>query len=311
MNKEAKISIIGAGQVGSNTALFCLMKGCGDKVILLDVVPGVPQGKALDLNQSAIVFGARGRVQGTNNYEDTASSDIVVITAGFPRKEGMTRLDLLKKNAEVVAITAENVKKYSPGSIVILVTNPLDVMAHLFFKKSGFSRNKVMGMAGILDTARFDHYLERETNVLSDKISSIVLGVHGENMVPVVEETKVNGVDLLKIMRMDKVDQIIANTQQGGAEIIRHLKTSAAVAPAASIVKMIEAIINDKKDTCPVSVYLNGEYGYKDIFLGVPVKLGKKGVEEIIELKLSAERKLKLDKAAEEVKRGIEDLKDF
>lgn len=222
----------------------------------------------------------------------------------------MTRLDLLKKNAEVVSGTAENIKKYSPESIVILVTNPLDVMAHLFYKKSGFSKNKVMGMAGILDTARFDHYLEKETNILSDKINSIVLGVHGENMVPIVEETKVNGKDLLKIMRQDKIDQVIASTQQGGAEIIRHLKTSAAIAPAASVVKMIDAIINDKNDTYPVSVYLNGEYGYKGIFLGVPVKLGKNGVKEIIEIKLSEERKQKLDKAAEEVRTGIRDLEN-
>ncbi|MDD5772510.1 MAG: malate dehydrogenase [bacterium] len=308
MKNGVKISIIGAGQVGSNTALFCLMKECGEKIVLLDVVPGVPQGKALDLNQSAIAFGLRGRVYGTNNYEETAASDIVVVTAGFPRKEGMTRLDLLKKNAEVVSGTAENIKKYSPESIVILVTNPLDVMSYLFYKKSGFPKNKVMGMAGILDTARFDHYLEKETDTLSDKISSIVLGVHGENMVPIIEETKVDGKALTKIMRQDKIDQVTASTQQGGAEIIRHLKTSAAVAPAASVVKMIEAIINDKKDTYPVSVHLNGEYGYNDIFLGVPVKLGKNGVEKIVELKLSGERKQKLDKAAEEVKKGIEDL---
>ncbi|MFH1288933.1 MAG: malate dehydrogenase [bacterium] len=296
-----KISIIGAGHVGSNTALFCLMKGLGEKIVLLDVVPGVPQGKALDLNQSAIVFGMSGRVYGTNNYEDIFSSDIVVVTAGFPRKEGMARLDLLRKNAEVILETAQNIKKYSSGSIVILVTNPLDVMSYLFYKKSGFPKNKVMGMAGVLDTARFSYYLEKDIGVQSAQIDSIVLGIHGENMVPVAG-------DLSQIMSKENIDKIAVSTRQGGAEIIRHLKTSAAIAPAASVVKMIETIINDKKDTCPVSVYLDGEYGYSDIFLGVPVKLGKNGVEEIIELKLSEETQKKLDKAAGEVRIGIKDI---
>lgn len=299
-----KITIIGAGQVGSITALFCLMKGLGEKIVLLDVVPGVPQGKALDLNQFAIVFGMPGRVHGTNNYEDIFSSDIVVVTAGFPRKEGMTRLDLLRKNAEVISGVAENIKKYSSESIVILVTNPLDVMSYLFYKKSGFSKNKVMGMAGVLDTARFNYYLEKDMGAQPAQIDSIVLGVHGENMVPVAG-------DLSRIMSKENIDKIIESTRQGGAEIIRCLKTSAAIAPAASVVKMIEAIVNDKKDVCPASVYLEGEYGYSDIFLGVPVKLGRNGVEEIIELKLSEEIKKKLDKAAEEVRIGIKSVGEF
>lgn len=292
-----KISIIGAGQVGSITALFCLMRGLAKEIVLMDIIPNLPQGKALDLNQSAIVFGMTGRVHGTNNYRDISSSDIVVVTAGFPRKEGMTRLDLLQRNAKVVLETTENVKKYSPESIVILVTNPLDVMSWLFYKKSGLPRNRVIGMAGVLDTARLNYYLERDANIPSAEVNPIVLGVHGENMVPVVEGVKVCN-----------MDGIVASTRQGGAEIVRCLKTSASIAPAASVARMIEAITNDKKDIYPASVYLNGEYGYDDIFLGVPVRLGKNGVEKIVELKLSEEIKQGLDKAAGEVKVGIEGL---
>lgn len=292
-----KISIIGAGQVGSITALFCLMRGLAKEIVLMDIIPNLPQGKALDLNQSAIVFGMTGRVHGTNDYEDISSSDIVVVTAGFPRKEGMTRLDLLQRNAKIVLDAAENIKKYSPESIVILVTNPLDVMSWLFYKKSGFSKNRVIGMAGVLDTARFNYYLERDANIPSAEISPIVLGVHGENMVPMVEGVKVCN-----------VDGIVASTRQGGAEIVKCLKTSASIAPAASVAKMVEAIVNDKRDVYPASVYLDGEYGYRDIFLGVPVRLGRHGVEKIVELRLSEEIKQELDRAAGEVKVGIEGL---
>lgn len=286
-----KISIIGAGQVGSITALICLMRGLAKEIVLMDIIPNLPQGKALDLNQSAIVFGIPCRVCGTNNYQDISSSDIVVVTAGFPRKEGMSRLDLLQKNAKIVLDAAENIKKYSPDSIVILVTNPLDIMSWFFYKKSGFPRNRVIGMAGVLDTARFNYYLEKDSGVKSAGIDSIVLGVHGENMVHVTTE--------------ENIDRVITNTRQGGAEIVRCLKTSASIAPAASVAKMIEAIVNDKKDVYPASVYLDGEYGYRDIFLGVPVRLGRNGVEEIIELNLSEETKKRLDEAAEEVRIGI------
>ncbi|MEW6087856.1 MAG: malate dehydrogenase [bacterium] len=311
MKDGVKISIIGAGNVGASAALMCLMKNLGDEIVLLDIVPGVPQGKAMDLNQSASVFGLKGKITGTNDYEDISCSDLIVVTAGFPRKEGMTRFDLLKKNAGIVLDVAENIKKYSPGSFVILTTNPLDVMSCLFFKKSGFSKNKVIGMAGILDTARFIYYLQKAVKVPREVISTVVLGVHGENMVPVEEHTKVNEIPLTKILSHDEIEKVVFSTMQGGAEIIKNLKTSAYVAPAAAVVRMIEAILRDKNEVLPCSVYLGGEYGYKEIFLGVPVRLGKNGVEEIIKLSLSEEIRKRLDKSVEEVKNGIKELEQI
>ena len=302
--KRAKISMIGAGQIGSNLALMAAQKGLGD-VVLFDIVESMPQGKALDLYETTPVDGLNSTIIGTNDYKDIQDSDVVIITAGIPRKPGMSRDDLLSTNAKIMSSVAENVKKYAPKSFVIVISNPLDAMVYLFHKVSGFLKNQVMGMAGVLDASRFRTFISIETGVSVEDISAFVLGGHGDTMVPLPRYSYVGGVPLPDYpgMGQDKIDAMVERTRKGGGEIVALLKTgSAFYAPAASAVKMAESILKDQKRIFPTAVYCEGEYGYQDIFIGLPSLLGANGVEKIIEIKLSPEEKKALDNSAEAVK---------
>jgi malate dehydrogenase len=304
-----KVTVVGAGNVGANCALRIANKELAD-VVLVDVVEGVPQGKGLDLLESGPVEGYDVMVTGANDYEPTANSDIVVITAGFPRKPGMSRDDLLLANYEIVKNATEQAVKYSPNSILILVTNPLDAMCWVASQISKFSRNRVIGMAGVLDTARYRTFLALELGVSVENISAIVLGGHGDTMVPVPRLTTVGGIPLPELLSQERIDAIVQRTRDGGAEIVKYLKTgSAYYAPSAATVEMVESILKDKKKVLPCAALLDGEYGHTGIFVGVPVKLGSNGVEKIYELKLSAEEKAQLDKSAAAVKELIDVLK--
>lgn len=305
---SAKISIIGAGQVGGTTAHLLFLKGLGD-IVLLDVIEGIPQGKALDIAQSGVVEGCSARIIGTNNYKDTSGSDIVFITAGFPRKPGMDRLDLLKKNAQIIKEVVENIIIYSPNCIIIVMTNPVDVLTYYTWKLSGFPANRVMGQAGVLDTARYKYFISQELDVPPDSIDAIVLGGHGNTMVPLPRLTTINNRPLMELLSKEKIDNIVEKTRNGGAEIVNLLKTgSAYYAPSSSAVVMIEAILKNKKEIIPVSAYLNGQYGIKDIYIGVPAVIGRDGVEEIVELELTEEELSNLRESASQYKEGIKNL---
>ena len=296
-----KVTVIGAGNVGATCAHRLADKQLGD-VVLIDILEGVPQGKALDLLEAGPIEGYDVRVKGTNDYADTANSDVVVMTAGFPRKPGMSRDDLLKANYDVVKATIEKVARVSPEAILIIVTNPLDAMAQTALKVSGFSRNRVIGMAGVLDTARYRTFIAEALNVSVQNVQGFVLGGHGDTMVPVPRYTTVAGIPVGELMPKDKLDAIIDRTRKGGAEIVNYLKTgSAFYAPSAAAVEMVEAIFYDRKKILPCAAYLEGEYGIKGLFVGVPVKLGKNGIEEIIQIKLSAEEQAALQKSADSV----------
>ena len=300
-----KVTVVGAGNVGASCALKIAGKELAD-VVLVDVVEGVPQGKGLDLAQSGPVEGYDVTITGANDYEPTANSDVVVITAGFPRKPGMSRDDLLMKNYEIVREAAEKAAKHSPNAILIIVTNPLDAMCWTAFKVSGFSRNRVIGMAGVLDTARYRTFLGMELGVSVESIQALVLGGHGDTMVPLVRLTSVAGIPLTELLPQERIDAIVQRTRDGGAEIVKYLKTgSAYYAPAASSVEMVESILKDKKKVLPCAAYLQGEYGYDGLFVGVPVKLGSQGVEKIYEVQLTPEEKAMLDKSAGAVRELI------
>ena len=304
-----KVTVIGAGNVGANTAQKIAAKELAD-VVLVDVVEGVPQGKGLDMLESAPVEGYDVRIIGTNGYEETAGSDIVVITAGFPRKPGMSRDDLLLANYEVVKSATEQVVKGSPNAILILVTNPLDAMCWTALKVSGFPRERVIGMAGVLDTARFRTFIAEELKVSFENVTAMVLGGHGDTMVPLVRFTNVSGIPISELMDEATINRLVQRTRDGGAEIVKYLKTgSAYYAPAASATEMVESILKDKKKVLPCAVYLQGEYGIQGLFVGVPVKLGAKGIEKIYEIKLNAEEKAALAKSAAAVRELIEVLK--
>jgi malate dehydrogenase len=297
-----KITVIGAGNVGATCAHRLADKQLGD-VVLIDILEGVPQGKALDLLEAGPIEGYDVRIKGTNDYADTANSDIVVMTAGFPRKPGMSRDDLLKKNYDVVKDTIEKVAKVSPEAILIMVTNPLDAMAQTALRVSGFSKNRVIGMAGILDTARYRTFIAEALNVSVQNVQGFVLGGHGDTMVPVPRYTTVAGIPVAELMPQDKLDAIIQRTRKGGGEIVSYLKTgSAFYAPSAAAVEMVEAIFSDRKKILPCAAYLEGEYGINGLYVGVPVKLGKNGIEEIIQIKLTAEEQAALQKSADSVK---------
>ncbi len=303
-----KISIIGAGNVGSIIALQAAQKELGD-IVLLDVVEGMPQGKALDLSQMSGIFHFDAKITGSNNFADIKDSTIVVITAGVARKPGMSREDLLKINAEIIRKASENIKNYAPNAIVITVTNPLDMMTQLAFKTTGFKKNRVIGMAGVLDSARFAHFIAEELKVSSKDITPMVLGSHGDTMVPLPRYSTVSGVPLTDLMKPDVIKRLVERTANGGAEIVGLLKTgSAYFAPGTSAAIMIESILKDQKRILPCSAYLTGEYGLKDVFIGVPVSLGANGIENIIELKLSGEELAALHKSAGIVKEGIRSL---
>ena len=304
-----KISIIGAGFVGATAAHWAAAKELGD-IVLVDILEGIPQGKALDLFESAPIEGFDSNVIGTNTYEETKSSDIVIITSGIPRKPGMSREDLLDINRKIIESVVAEVTAKSPNAILIMVTNPLDTMTYLALKKSGLPRERVMGMAGVLDTARYRAFIAMELGVSVEDIQALLLGGHGDEMVPLPRYTTVSGIPLSQLLPKEKIDKLVDRARKGGGEIVNLLKTgSAFYAPSAGAIQMAEAILKDKKRILPCCVYLNGEYGLKDICFGVPVKLGEKGVESIIELDLTEEEKGLVAKSAGSVKKSIEELK--
>jgi malate dehydrogenase len=284
-----KVTVVGAGNVGANVALRIADKELAD-VVLVDIVEGVPQGKALDILQSGPVQGYDVTVTGANGYDDTANSDIVVITAGFPRKPGMSRDDLLIANYEIVKAATEQAVKYSPNSILILVTNPLDAMCWAAWKVSGFSKNRVIGMAGVLDTARYRTFIAQELGVSVENITAMVLGGHGDTMVPLVRLTSVSGIPLSELLAKEAIDRLVDRTRNGGAEIVKYLKTgSAYYAPSAATVEMVESILKDKKKVLPCAALLEGEYGVNGLFVGVPAKLGARGIEHVYQIGLQPE----------------------
>ena len=303
-----KVTVIGAGNVGASTALYIAERGLAN-VTLIDIVEGMPQGKALDMQQAAPLWHKGVIIQGANDFAAVADSDVVVMTAGFPRKPGMSRTDLLKANADIIRPAAEAVKKHAPNAFVVVVTNPLDVMAHLFWKVSGFPKHRVMGMAGVLDSARFRAFIGMELNVSAADVQAMVLGGHGDSMVPLPRFTTVGGIAVTELIAKERLDAIIQRTRDGGAEIVKLLKTgSAYYAPAMSAVEMTEALLTDQKRLVPCSVMLEGQYGLRDLFIGVPVMLGAKGVEKIIELKLSPEETAALHKSGKDVADMIAEL---
>jgi malate dehydrogenase len=304
-----KITVVGAGNVGATAAQYIVEKELGD-VVLVDVIEGIPQGKALDLAQAGPVHGYDSLLTGANGYDDTTDSDIVVITAGMARKPGMTRDDLLFKNAEIVGSVVEQVARRSPNSILILVTNPLDAMVQLAWKKSGFPPQRVIGMAGVLDSSRFRTFIARELNVSVENVTAFVLGGHGDTMVPLPRYSTVAGIPITDLLPKATIDALVTRTANGGAEIVNYLKSgSAYYAPGASAVEMVEAILKDKKKILPCAAYLNGQYGVQGLYVGVPVKLGRAGVEQIIEITLTADEQAAFDKSAAAVRELVDKLK--
>lgn len=303
-----KITIVGAGNVGATAAQLAAYKGLGE-VVLVDIIEGVPQGKGLDLLESGPIEHFNGKIYGTNDYKDTAGSDVVVITAGLPRKPGMSRDDLINTNATIVKSVVEQVVHYSPETIIIVVTNPLDIMAYLVKKVSGFPKNRIIGMAGVLDSARFRAFIADELNVAMEDTQAMVLGGHGDSMVPLPRYSNVSGISITELLTKEQIDKLIARTQKGGGEIVSLLKTgSAYYAPGASVIQMAESILMDKKRILPCSAFLEGEYGIEGIFIGVPVKLGSGGIEEIIQIKLTEEESNSLKSSADAVKKTLADL---
>jgi len=301
--KRNKITIVGAGNVGATCAHWAAARKLGD-IVLIDVVEGIPQGKALDLMEAAPIEGFDAIITGTNDYADTAGSDVVVITAGIARKPGMSRDDLLATNSKIVKSVTEQVVKNSPDTFIIVVTNPLDVMTYVAYKASGFSPNRVFGMSGVLDSARFRTFIALELGISFEDVTTFVLGGHGDDMVPLVRYTYAGGIPIEKLLPRERIDALVERTRKGGAEIVNYLKTgSAYYAPGASVVQMIEAILKDKKRILPVAAYLQGEYGEKDIYLGVPAIIGGNGVEKIIEIELTPEEKAALDKSVQSVRK--------
>ncbi len=309
-DNNMKITIVGAGNVGATAAQILVDKALCNEVFLLDIIEGVPQGKALDIYQSAAIQTSDTKIYGANSYEPSANSDIVVITAGSPRKPGMSRDDLLAINADIVKNATKEIVKYSPRSIIIVVSNPLDVMTYVTFVNSHFPRNRIIGMSGVLDTARFKAFICMELNVSIENINALVLGGHGDSMVPLVRYSTVAGIPLVDLLPKERVEALIDRTRNGGAEIVKLLKTgSAYYAPAASIVQMTDSIVNNRHRIMSCCVYLQGEYGHHDVCLGVPIKLGENGVEEIIPINLTKDEKAAFDKSAEDVKVQIAKLK--
>ena len=309
MASRSKITVVGAGNVGATVAQYAVEKELGD-VVLVDVIEGVPQGKALDLAQAGPTHGYDSRLTGTNGYDETTDSDVVVITAGLARKPGMTRDDLLFKNAEIVGGVVEQVVRRSKHAILILVTNPLDAMVQLAWKKSGFPPERVIGMAGLLDSARFRTFIAGELSVSVENVTAFVLGGHGDTMVPLPRYSTVAGVPITELLPKEKIDALVKRTANGGAEIVNLLKTgSAYYAPGASTVEMVEAILKDKKKILPCAAYLNGQYGVKGLYVGVPVKLGRGGVEQVIEIRLTPEEQAAFKRSADAVRELVEKLK--
>ncbi len=314
MFSRKKISLIGAGNIGGTLAHLIALKNLAD-VVLFDVVEGVPQGKALDISQSSATEGFNVHVVGTCNYVDIVNSDVIIVTAGVPRKPGMSRDDLVSINTSIVKTVAENIKKYSPNAFVIVVTNPLDVMVWVMKEVSGLPYEKVVGMAGVLDASRFSYFLSKEFNVSISDITSFVLGGHGDSMVPLIRYTAIGGVSINDLIKMgvttkEKIDAIIQKTRDGGAEIVQLLKTgSAFYAPASAAISMARSYLQDQKRILPCAAYLKGEYDIKNIYVGVPVIIGKKGVEKIIEIDFTQEEKADFKKSVESVRSLMQAVK--
>jgi len=308
---KTKISVIGAGNVGATTAELIARDGLAD-IVLFDIHEGIAKGKALDMTEACPLWNSSSTVTGTSIFEETAESDIIVITAGFPRKPGMSRDDLLHANADVIKSVTEGTVKYSPDSIIIVVTNPMDVMAYTALKVSGFSGRRVIGMGGVLDSSRFRAFVAMELGVSAEDVEALVLGGHGDQMVPLPRFTTVKGVPIPELIGKDGVERLIERTRNGGAEIVELLKTgSAYYAPAAAAVQMVKSILFDEKRLLPCSAYLDGYYGVSGIFLGVPVIVGKSGIEKIIELNLSEDELFMFNKSASAVKTMIDTLRLF
>ncbi len=311
MIKRKKISVIGAGFTGSTTAFMLALKELGD-VVLVDIpqLEDPTRGKALDMAEALPVVGKDVHVMGTSSYEDTAGSDLVIITAGVARKPGMSRDDLVTTNAGIVRSVTEQVVKFSPNTIIIVLSNPVDAMTYVAYKTSGFPKNRVIGQAGVLDTARFRTFVAEEVGVSVEDVSGFVLGVHGDDMVPLIRYSYVGGIPLEKLLSKDKIDAIVERTRKGGGEIVNLLGNgSAYYAPAASLVQMAEAILKDKRRLLPAIAYLEGEYGYQDLFLGVPTILGGNGLEKVVEVDLLPEEKEALDKSAQSVRSVVDVVK--
>ncbi len=305
-----KITVIGAGNVGATTAQRLVDRQLANEVVLVDVLEGIPQGKALDMFESTPVEKTDVRLTGSNGYDETANSDIVIITAGIARKPGMSRDDLMNTNSGIVKSCTEAAAAKSPNAIIIVVSNPLDVMAYVAMKVSGFDRHRVFGMAGVLDTARFRSFIALELNVSVEDVNAFVLGGHGDSMVPLPRYSTVAGIPITELLPQATIDRLVKRTRDGGIEIVNFLKTgSAYYAPSAATVQMVESIVRDKKRILPCAAYLKGEYGLNDTFAGVPVKLGKKGIEEIIQIKLNADEQAALNKSAADVTQSIAKLK--
>ncbi|MSP12611.1 MAG: malate dehydrogenase [Chloroflexi bacterium] len=306
-----KVTIVGAGNVGATTAHWLIEREVAD-LVLVDIpqVEGMPQGKSLDMLQAGPVMGYDAQITGTTSYEPTANSDVVVITAGLARKPGMTREDLVGRNQEIITDVIQKVIPGSPNAIYIVVTNPLDTMTYLAYKVSGLPRERILGQAGVLDGARFRTFIAQELQVSVENTHAFVLGGHGDEMVPLPRYSTVAGIPITELMTTEQIDRLVERTRKGGAEIVSLLKTgSAYYAPGASVAKMVEAILKDRKLIVPCSVYLDGEYGIKDLFFGVPVKLGRKGVEQIVEIKLQPDEKIALDKSVELIRSTMSALK--
>ena len=301
-----RVTVVGAGNVGASCALRLADKGLAD-VVVVDILEGIPQGKALDILEACPVAGVDVKITGANDYEPTANSDIVVLTAGFPRKPGMSRDDLLWANYDIVKNSVENTIKYSPNCILIVVTNPLDAMCHVAYRVSGFPKNRVIGMAGILDTARFRAFVAQKLDVSIKDVTAFVLGGHGDTMVPLVRYTSVAGIPLTDLLDAETIQSLVKRTRDGGAEIVKYLKSgSAYYAPSAAAVEMVDSILNDRKRVLPCSAFLEGEYGIHNLFVGVPVKLGAGGIEKIFEAKLTEEESAALQKSAAAVGELVE-----
>ena len=304
-----KVTVIGSGNVGATAAQRIADSELAD-VVMCDILEGVPQGKGLDMLQTGPITGSDSMVIGTNDYADTANSDIVVITAGLARKPGMSRDDLLNKNCEVIKSVTENVVKHSPNAILVIVTNPLDAMCQVALRASGFPKERVIGMAGVLDSARFRTFIAQELNVSVENVQAFVLGGHGDTMVPLVRFSSVAGIPLTDLIEPARLESIVQRTRDGGAEIVKYLKTgSAFYAPSAAAVEMVDAILKDKKKILPCAAYLEGEYGIKGLFVGVPAKLGAKGIEKIYEVKLTADEQVALKKSADAVQELVDVIK--
>ncbi len=305
---KARVTVVGAGFVGATTAQRLVEKDIAD-VVLVDIVDGLPQGKALDMMESAPIEGFKSQITGTNSYADTKGSDVIVITAGLARKPGMSRDDLLFKNAEIISGVVTECAKASPNAIILTVTNPLDVMTYLAWKKSGFETNRIFGMAGALDSARMAYFIAEELKCAPSDVDAMVLGGHGDEMVPVPAHTKVKGKPVTELIQKDKLEAINQRTRDGGAEIVKYLKTgSAFYAPASSVVRMVRSIVQDKNEIIPSCVYLTGQYGLKDVYCGVPAKLGRRGVTQVVEISLTDAEKTALAASAAHVRENCAKL---